>query len=127
MTIMRITLITLGILIIAGGRSYGGPGGTAMVFSGPIPVDTGDGRKCNAVNVSDKTFDVVTKESCSNGDGSTNTCPALAPGEICGAGGVAFASSSGSCSCQISVTGGGKNDIRATLCNATTGACSDAR
>ena len=116
-------LIVLGTLVIAKGPAYAG----ATLFTGPVPFETSQGQNCSAVNVGGHDLQVEVSAFCSNGDSSLAICSPLSPGDICGAGVIGFATSLSNCHCEISVTGGGKKAVRATLCNVTTGSCSDAR
>jgi hypothetical protein len=92
--------------------------------TGPVPVSSGQTAYCGAVNVTSKPVDVRVKLIDRTGFNTGGPHCVIEPGAEC------FLSSAGSgttsYSCRIT-TNKGKNSVRGSLHNVTTGLSSDAR
>jgi len=124
---MRIIMATVGILamtVLLGGRAEAKDlvlESGAFYFAG-----AGDLATCAAVNVGKKPFTVAIEIIGPGGTATgTNGCM-VDPEHECHFDGSSIVNT-GFAHCRLTVTGGKKNDVRATFCNLTQSLCTDVR
>lgn len=123
---MKTIATTLGILavsVLLGGRAEA----NAVLNTAPIvSAGGGDEMACAAVNVGKKPLTILVETIAPTGATSgTNSCT-VDPGHECHFDGGSNVNT-GFTHCRLTVTGGGKNDVRASFCNVTKGLCTDVR
>jgi hypothetical protein len=123
---LAVAPLTLAILIAAAEPARA----AATLFSGGVSVSPGDVITCVAVNASKSVVDRIDITIYAAGDPSvvylTPSCTDVAPEVGCGLLSLTLGANDFP-ACKVALTGAAKNAVRATLCNRTTGNCSEAR
>ncbi len=117
---MKLYAAMLGLTILIGAGSA--EAATTLV-SGSLTFLAGDLGACEVVNAAGHELQIDITLVDADGTEFPLVCGAVEPGHTC----RHPVTAAGSLYCKVTVTGGGKDSVRATWCNVNSGNCSEAR